>query len=442
MCAHESFGRFSAVFALFFVRLFRQYYHIAFKSRTRPAQRQRKIAPKNSCPHTLVETVCLYGILLTLGVSTTIFGTVLTLLIGEFGLALKDGGVFTVMQNIGCFGGVLLSGAVLDRFSKRGVIVAVFSLYILALFAIPQTKELAPLLAVIFLSGVSMKLLDASLNTAVSEMHPENKGFFLSLLHCSYGVGSFTGPVLAGALLGPERGWRLSFTVLGCVCLILLVAYAVIIRNAPQPQHAVAAVARKVPLLSLVNRDMLVLCLVIVFYCGHQIGINTWLPAYMNEVVGVEVSAAGFGVSIFWLGLILSRLACSFLTRKYDEKLLLLLGCSLAALCLLSGIAVGSEVSVRLGVAGAGLFSGAAIPLVLTLGYSANSHAQGKVSMLLFIAITIGGVVFPWIMGMVGGAYGLTAAMWLDGLLLVLAALAAACAGSEKTPSRPTASAS
>ncbi len=30
--------------------------NIAFKSRTRPEQRQRKIAPKHSCPHTLEES--------------------------------------------------------------------------------------------------------------------------------------------------------------------------------------------------------------------------------------------------------------------------------------------------------------------------------------------------------------------------------------------------
>ena len=47
------FGRFSPVSAVRFVRLFRQYYHIAFKSRTRSPQIQAKIAPKNSCPHTL-----------------------------------------------------------------------------------------------------------------------------------------------------------------------------------------------------------------------------------------------------------------------------------------------------------------------------------------------------------------------------------------------------
>lgn len=74
------------------------------------------------------------------------------------------------------------------------------------------------------------------------------------------------------------------------------------------------------------------------------------------------------------------------------------------------------------GYAAAGLFAGAAIPLILTLGYQSCPDRQSSVSVVLFLCISLGQAVFPWVMGLICDAAGL---VW--GMLSNAACLLGAC---------------
>lgn len=377
----------------------------------------------------LAETLAMYALMISYAVSTTVIGSILPKLLEDFRLPLADGGIFIAVLNTGCLGGILISGVLVDRYGKRGLIAVSHACFLAALLAVSASHSLRAYLCLLFLAGLCSKFMDAALNAGVSQLHSgKKKGFFLNLLHCCYATGSFFGPLFVGALVGRGYQWRSAYAVIGCASAIFFVAYAVVAWRGrgdgmmrPSPVHAQATWR------TVLKPRMVFLCLMLFFYCGHEIGLNNWLPTCMMRMAGSDELTAASGVSAFWLGLIASRIACSVLTQRVYERKLLIYGCAFGSAFLLLGVAAGGQALLLAGSAGAGLFAGGTIPMIMTLGFSWNPGAQGKAAMALFIAVTAGSVVFPWIMGVVADVVGLKAAMVLNGLLLVTVVFFAIC---------------
>lgn len=368
------------------------------------------------------KTLVMYMLVLGYGVSTTFIGTIILQLLDEFSVPIADGGIFYSVMNTGCFLGILASGHILDRFSLRSVITVTYTVFALLLVSVALTSTLGSFLCVTFVIGMSCKLFDAATNAYVSREYVHNKGFFMNLLHCSFGVGSFFGPLVAGMFVEHSRSWRTPYLFMGILCLLLFAAYRLLSRGdaigSGESDAALPATFK-----SVMTRPMAFLLLTMFFYSGHQMGMNSWLPAYLGERFSIDTVSAGFGLSVFWLGLIFSRLSCSFLTKTINERTLLVYGFALGSLFMLVGIGLDSEMTTYIASAAAGLFTGATIPMLLTLGYIWYPHARGKVTMLLFISLTFGQIAFPWLMGRLGGSFGLKTSMLLNGALLAGALL-------------------
>lgn len=152
---------------------------------------------------------------------------------------------------------------------------------------------------------------------------------------------------------------------------------------------------------------MLALMIALFCYCGHQCGINTWVPLFLQYRFGVDTFVGSVGTSIFWISLVIGRFACARLALSVREEKLLSGGLLLAAVIHLAGVLVPSIAASMVGYAAAGLFAGAAIPLILTLGYKDCPDRQNSVSVILFLCLSLGQAFFPWIMGIICDAAGL-----------------------------------
>ncbi len=369
----------------------------------------------------LKETVAMYLLMFPYALFTTVLGAILLNLLSEYSMPLTKGGFFNAVLNGGSFVGIILSGFIIDRYSKRVQIVAVVGVFVLSLFAIHLWSGFWPFVVLLFFGGFVVKILDVLLNSGIADLHTENRGFYMNLLHACFGIGCFFGPILAGGVLEKGMAWSYSYLALGVIALAVLVFYLWCVWSRLRVGEK-TGVEKAAPASfgSVIDGRLCLLWLVLFFYCGHQIGINNWLPTYMSETFGLDALAAGAGVSMFWLGLILGRLACSFLTKIRPERTLVIIGLGLGGLALLAGVLIGNEYVLFGAVLFCGFLSGATIPMVLTIVYGWHPGARGKVSMLLYLGVSIGGVVFPWLMGLLEGAFNLDAAMAANALMLLV----------------------
>ncbi|MCD8350905.1 MAG: MFS transporter, partial [Planctomycetaceae bacterium] len=333
-----------------------------------------------STPLFPLDTIVLYFLMMTYAVSTTIIGSILLQLLDEFGLPVARGGIFFSVLNTGCFFGILTSGILIDRYRPARLNLVTYVVFSLLLLVVPFTRGLTPYLVTVLAIGMVSKLLDASINACIAAKHTVNKGFYMNLLHGSFGIGSFCGPLLGSYMLERGFSWRMPYLLLGIFCLAMGGAYWIFSRR-DNGGDRVAAVT-PAPFRSVLKPDVILLLFILILYCGHQIGMNNWVPAYLQERFGTADMLSGFGLSMFWLGLIVSRVSCSFLTTRYSERWLLRVGMALGSSLLLACVLLDSEWAAFVGATAAGLFTGATIPMVLTLGYSWHPDARGTVTML------------------------------------------------------------
>ncbi len=369
-------------------------------------------------------TAVLYVLMFVYAVFTTMTGTQLIILVREFGIELAQGGIFAVIINTGCIVGILLSALFIDRFDSRHLVLMSYFLLGLLLTAIKFSQSYYSFLLLLLWIGVSMKFLDASLNASISRLNTVNSGFYMNLLHCSFGIGAFAGPLFTTVLMENGTAWRDTYFYLGIICIVTGLAYFAV-----QKGYAAEAEEQRTGNNGKGGRVIClrVFCLmgILLFYCGHQMGINSWLPAYMQKTLHLAPAAASLSVSAFWIGLIFSRLISAVLTRYMSEERILKAGLLAGTVSLAVGIMSRMPVVTVIGVSGAGLLSGACIPLVLTIGYGWFPASLGKISTLLFLCIAGGAVIFPWLMGISISSFGLFGAMLLDVLCLAAAAAAA-----------------
>ena len=223
-----------------------------------------------------------------------------------------------------------------------------------------------------------------------------------------------------------ERGirWQMIFGLIGMAAAALTLILLLYLKKGNPPDTR-ANQAEKNSLLPLLRqRRIRLLMLVLFFYCGHQCGISNCIPLFLSTEFSVDTVLSGLGVSAFCLGLIVSRFLCSWLTMKFHVCRIMLTGIVAAAALYLLGIIATNLPMTFVGLGAAGLFAGATIPLCITLGYEEKTNTQSATSMLLFLSISTG-QLFPWVMGLVGNAGGLRAAMLLNVACLACSTLAA-----------------
>lgn len=348
----------------------------------------------------------LYLLFFAYALTTSVVGTFMVNLLNDFHMEVSAGGIFTIFQYVGCMAGVFLSGFILDRFRKKELCLATFGFLAVLLLAMSRVSRLGSFLLLLFLLGMTSKSLDMIINTTVSMQHEAKKGLYINLLHGCFGAGSMLGPVLAAWLLKTFLNWRSIYGCFGAGSVLLLILFAVFYPNTEdtllqkQDRKGIDFTVIKEP-------GMCALMLAIFCYCGHQCGINTWVPLFLQYRFGTDAFVGSIGSSIFWAALVIGRFACARLALNVKEERLLGDGLILAATIHLAGILVPSLAASMVGYGAAGLFAGAAIPLILTLGYKTCPDRQSSVSVLLFLCISLGQAFFPWIMGLVCDAAGL-----------------------------------
>lgn len=386
---------------------------------------------KNYKSKTVRLTIMLYLLMFAYAVFTVMTGTQLLVLLQEFDLTLSQGGIFTVVVNGGCMLGILISGFFLPRYNKNRLVMVSYLCFGLLLLLVGISVSYTGFLILLLLIGISMKFLDASINAAVSYMNPVHTGFYISLLHCSFAAGSFVGPMFTTFLMDRGYGWRKTYTFLGVICLVILVLFSVIQRNNKNIlRDAGDEEETKVSYREFVKPEVACLMVILLCYCGHQIGINSWLPAYMQKDLGAGRTMANLSLSVFWVGLIAGRLVSAVLTTRIKVEVVLKYSNLLGSILLGMGIFSRNLMLTVIGVGCAGLFSGATIPLVITIGYAWFPKAQGKMSTILFMCIAGGAVIFPWLAGMVSENRGLYAGMLLNVACLWIGTAVAFVAGS------------
>jgi fucose permease len=166
---------------------------------------------------------------------------------------------------------------------------------------------------------------------------------------------------------------------------------------------------------------VVILGIILLFYAVHQLGTTSWLPLYLETEHQFAPAIASAALSVYWIGIILSRYLASVFGARIGEARLLLWGSIAGGAVLLGAVLVPSGPVAIAGFVLTGIITGATIPVAMSVAYERLPERTGSVTSIVYGLMMIGRLVGPWSIGLVGDRLGLGAGIVIAAAVLLAA---------------------
>ncbi len=372
-----------------------------------------------------VLLLVIYIAFIGLGLPDSLLGSAWPLMHLDFGVPVEVAGVVSVVTTIGTVISSFFSDRVIKRFGTASVTTCSVALTAAALLGIRFSGNY---LFVVLLSiplGLGGGTIDSALNNFVALHYSASH---MNWLHCFWGIGATAGPLIMSRYLAVNN-WRGAYQA---IALILLAVAALLLltrklwnrdRQGNGGEESQQMLISKRALIQ--KPGVLMACLAFFIYCGVEYTTGLWACSYFVEYRGLSPDAAASWGAMYYFGITFGRLISGFLSLKLRDRQLLILGLLLMAAGL--GILLlplpGS--ASLLGLILLGIGSGPIFPgmLDMTPALFGTECSQGVMGMQIASAY-VGSSLFPPLLGLLTGWFGMGLWTWY---LLILTALLAVC---------------
>jgi fucose permease len=348
----------------------------------------------------------------------TTLGSVLPSIMERFGIGKAEAGSLFLLMSFGILAASLVFGPMVDRYGYKGILLTAAIMIAAGLEWIAFASSMTSLRLAILLIGFGGGVINGGTNALVADISSDGRAANLNLLGVFFGVGAMGVPFALGMLTGRYSQATLVAAV-GALVLIPVIALAVAVFPAPkQAQGFPIAAAGKLV------RDPLLLMMGLMLFLesGIEITVGGWTSTFVSEELAVPARNALMILSLYWMGMMLARLALSSLLR-HTSPYAALYAC--LAIALASSFVLLTTNSVA--IAAVGVFSlgvGFAAMFPTVLGFIGDRYAtlSGTAFSVAIAMALCGGMLLPYSAGLLGGRYGMRGSFAIVPVALVLLA--------------------
>lgn len=358
--------------------------------------------------------------LLTFGIVLTTLGSVLPSIMERFGIDKAAAGSLFLLMTLGILGGSLVFGPLVDRYGYKGILLVATALVSLGLEGIAFAASMAGLRFAVVAIGFGGGVINGACNALVADISSAERAANLNLLGVSFGVGAMGVP-FALAVLTNRYSQAALVAGVGVLVVVVVVFIAFVAFPAPkQPQgFPIADAGRLVR-----DRVLLLMALMLFFESGIEITVGGWTSTFVTEELAVPPRDALMILSLYWMGMMLARLALGYILRRtspfgalYVCLVVALVGSGL--LLTTSSIGIAAAGVFMLGVGFAAMF-----PTVLSFIGDRYTTLSGTAFSVAIAMALCGGMLLPYAAGVLGMQYGMRGSFAIvPSALLILAAL-------------------
>ena len=333
------------------------------------------------------------------GITCVAIGTINEYLTKSFEVDKVFIGLLASLFATGALIGSVSFGPVVDRFGYKLILISSL-LFLLAGFeVISQTSDLNSIRAMVFLFGLGGGIINGATSALVSDLYPEKKGAYLSILGVFWGVGALSFPLLTSFLLKMDMDYSGILSLIGLFALAPTLMF-VMLKCPPAKNSEGIPFHRYLELVK--NPSILLIAFFLFFQSGFETLSTTWTPKYFLEMYALSTQTAILSLTAMSISLTISRLVLSYLLKYFVNWKVLMAGLLITILGL---IIMRTGTTFTVGLVGLSLLGfGAAAAFPVMLGYVGEMYPEisgAAFSMVLFIALTgnallnaLGGVIF------------------------------------------------
>jgi fucose permease len=350
----------------------------------------------------LVFTAACLGMLI-FGIVFTTLGAILPSVIEKFGIDMIHAGSLMSFLSIGILIGSLVFGPIADRFGYKALLSFCILFILLGLEGIAWAAQFWILRLSILLIGLGGGIINGATNALVADISEGERSANLSLLGIFFGIGAIGIPFLLGILLN-KVPYETFISITGLIVLLPLIFFLFI--RFPQPKQAQKFPVRE-GLGLLKNATLLLFGFILFFESGIEIIVSSWTAEFLKEELLIQPDRAVFYLSIFWVGMVLTRFILGYIL-KIVSQVTVLLTCLAIAFLGTSLMIFSNTLSLTLpALFLIGIGFAASYPVIL--GFIADLFPQlsGTAFSIAFVIALIGGTIIPFTSGVIADAFNL-----------------------------------
>ena len=380
---------------------------------------------------TLFAIACLG--MLAFGIVLTTLGAVLPSVIERFGIDTAAAGSLFLLMTFGILLGSVVFGPIVDRNGYKGMLLLATALIAIGIEGIAFAPSMAWLRVAVVVVGFGGGIINGGTNALVADVSADDRTAGLSLLGVFFGVGAVGVPFVLASLLGTFTHSAIIAAVGAFVAVPFVITAATPFPAPKQPQGFPLATAGRL----LHDPVLLLMGLMLFLQSGIEITVGGWTATFFRDELRITERRALVYLSLFWFGLMLARLALGSVLKRVAPTRVLL-GCIAVGVVGAATLILARDASAAaLGVFLLGVGLAATFPVVL--GFAGDRYAElsGTAFSVVIVMALTGGMLLPWLTGVLGATYGLRGSFVIVPVALVLLSVLLAIVASRLGSSRP-----
>ena len=333
------------------------------------------------------------------GITCVAIGTINEYLTRSFEVDKIFIGLLASLFATGALIGSVSFGPIVDRFGYKIILIVSLVLLLVGFEVIGRTANLNMIRAMVFLFGLGGGVINGGTSALVSDLNPDKKGAYLSILGVFWGVGALSFPLITSVLLKSGMDYSTILMSIGLFVLIPIAMFALL--KCPPAKNSEGIPFRKyVEMIK--NPAIQLIAFFLFFQSGFETLVTTWTPKYFLEIYALDTQTAILSLTVMSISLTVSRILLGYVLKKVENWKVVMAGLFVVVSGFLLMRFGGSFPVGLIGIALVGAGASATVPVML--GYVGAMYPEisgAAFSLVLFIALTgnailnaIGGVVF------------------------------------------------
>jgi fucose permease len=267
------------------------------------------------------------------------------------------------------------------------------------------------------LLGIGNTVIQVSANPLLQDVSPPEKlASYLSTSQFVKAAISFAGPLIATFFAVQFGDWRLVLAVYGMTSVLAAIWLASTPILESKPDRKPASFSSCFGLLK--NRFIAFMALSIFLIVGSEVAMNTNIANILITKFDLTLEKAAIGISVFFAGETVARLAGAIVLNWLKPRPFLLL-ISLVSLAGVVGVLLAPVYFVSLVfIFIIGLGAGSMFPVIFSLALEKMPDRANEISGLLIMAVS-GGAFVPPVVGFVSTVVSPIASMFVIGFCLL-----------------------
>ena len=269
----------------------------------------------------------IYLAFISLGLPDSLLGSAWPVMYQELGTSVSSAGIISMIIAAGTIVSSLNSDRLNTRFGTGKITAVSVLTTAVALFGFSVSHSFLALCLWGIPYGLGAGSVDAALNNYVALHY---KARHMSWLHCMWGVGCSTGPVVMGYAINHST-WNNGYRTIALFQIVLTLILFFSLSLWQKPSADASADETSVPeqrsfsrLIRVPGVKEVLTCFFC--YCAVESTAGMWAASYCTLFRGIDAKRAASWASLFYVGITIGRFFCGFITMKLNDQKMIRLG--------------------------------------------------------------------------------------------------------------------